>query len=285
MRRGRRGCRQAAARHHRLRRARDRTRSWASTATCGSDTDPDAPCSADPLEVRVAHGRVVAVGPPSAGRLPAGTVALVGRERGAAALRGLAVGTPVTVSTGFEAVGSPPLRVAVGALPLARGGHALPGLQDTERAPRTAVGIAADGRRLWLVTVDGRQDASIGVTLAELARLLTDLGAPVAASLDGGGSTTMVRRGRDEALRIVNDPGRRPRARRDRRPRRGAPLTCKPGGHAGVHRQESPQLVLGTVTPRGGQPGRIRRHPREHTAPSWGSMGRPDRAPCAPGSH
>ncbi|MFC5137572.1 phosphodiester glycosidase family protein [Actinomycetospora rhizophila] len=179
-------------------------------ATCGSDTDPDVPCSADTLEVRVAHGQVVAVGPPGAGRLPGGTVALVGRERGAAALRGVAVGTRVTVSTGFEAVGSPPLRVAVGALPLARGGRALPGLQDTERAPRTAVGLAEDGRRLWLVTVDGRQDASTGVTLAELARLLTDLGAPVAASLDGGGSTTMVRRGRDEALRIVNDPAAAP---------------------------------------------------------------------------
>ncbi|MEJ2861052.1 phosphodiester glycosidase family protein [Actinomycetospora flava] len=179
-------------------------------ATCGSDTDPDAPCSADTLEVRVAAGRVVGVGPPGAGRLPAGTVALVGRERGAVALRGLAVGTAVTVGYGLDAVGAPPLRTALGALPLARGGRVLPGLQDTERAPRTAVGIAADGRRLWLVTVDGRQEASIGVTLAELARLLLDLGAPVVASLDGGGSTTMVRRGRDEDLTIVNDPAADP---------------------------------------------------------------------------
>ena len=72
------------------------------------------------------------------------------------------------------------------------------------------MGISDDGRRLWLVTVDGRQDASIGTTLAELARLLTDLGAPVAASLDGGGSTTMVRRGRDEDLTVVNDPSADP---------------------------------------------------------------------------
>lgn len=179
-------------------------------ATCGSDTDPDAPCSADVHEVRVAGGRVVGAGPPGAGRLPDGTVALVGRERGAATLRGLAVGTPVRLDYGLDVVGAPPLRVALGALPLARGGRALPGLQDTERAPRTAVGIAADGRRLWLVTVDGRQDASIGVTLAELARLLTELGAPVAASLDGGGSSTMVRRGRDEDLTIVNTPAADP---------------------------------------------------------------------------
>ncbi|MEJ2885942.1 phosphodiester glycosidase family protein [Actinomycetospora aeridis] len=179
-------------------------------ATCGSDTDPDAPCSADVHELRVRGGRVVGAGPPGAGRLPGGTVALVGRETGAAALRGLPIGTAVTVEAALEAVGAPPLRVALGALPLARDGAALAGLQDTERAPRTAVGLSADGRRLWLVTVDGRQDASIGVTLAELARLLTDLGAPIAASLDGGGSTTMVRRGRDEDLTIVNAPSADP---------------------------------------------------------------------------
>jgi hypothetical protein len=179
-------------------------------ATCGSDTDARAPCSADTLEVRVARGQVVEVGPPGAGRLPAGTVALVGRDRGAASLRGLAVGTAVRVERTVVAVGAPPLRVAVGALPLARGGRVLAGLPDGERAPRTAVGISADGRRLWFVTVDGRQEASIGTTLAELARLLTDLGAPVAASLDGGGSTTMVRRGRDDDLDVVNAPSADP---------------------------------------------------------------------------
>ncbi|MHC1558636.1 phosphodiester glycosidase family protein [Actinomycetospora sp. C-140] len=173
---------------------------------CGSDTDADAPCSPDAVEVRVARGRVVAVGPPGAGRLPAGTVALVGRDRGAAALRGLPVGSAVSVDAGLETVGAPPLRVAVGALPLARGGRVLPGLQDGERAPRTAVGVAADGRRLWLVTVDGRQDASIGTTVAELGRLLVDLGVPLAASLDGGGSTTMVRRGQGEDLAVVSSP-------------------------------------------------------------------------------
>ncbi|PVZ12966.1 phosphodiester glycosidase family protein [Actinomycetospora cinnamomea] len=178
--------------------------------TCGSDTDPGAPCSAETLEVRIARGRVVAVGPPGAGRLPDGTLALVGRERGARALRGLTVGTAVRVERTVLAVGSPPLRAAVGVLPLARDGRVLTGLQDTERAPRTAVGLSADGRRLWLVTVDGRAEASIGTTLAELGRLLTDLGAPTAASLDGGGSTTMVRRGRDEDLAVVNSPAADP---------------------------------------------------------------------------
>lgn len=65
--------------------------------TCGTDTDPHAGCSADVLEVRVADGRVAGTGPPGAGRLPAGTLALVGRDQGAAALRELAVGAPVSV--------------------------------------------------------------------------------------------------------------------------------------------------------------------------------------------
>jgi hypothetical protein len=160
----------------------------------------------------VAGGRVVAVGPPGRDRLPAGTVALVGREQGAAALRALGVGTAASVVYGLDAVGAPPLRVAVGALPLARGGRVLPGLQDGERAPRTAVGLSEDGRRLWLVTVDGRLEESAGVTLAQLARLLVDLGAPVAASLDGGGSTTMVHRGRGEDLTVVSSPAAPPRA-------------------------------------------------------------------------
>ena len=112
-----------------------------------------------------------------------------GAAPGAAALRGLRAGQDVDVRYGMEAPDTPPLRLALGALPLARGGHALPGLQTSERAPRTAVGITGGGRRLWLVAVDGRQEASVGATLAQLGRLMTDLGLPDAVALDGGGST------------------------------------------------------------------------------------------------
>lgn len=180
---------------------------------CGSDVDPRAGCSRDAVEVRVSGGVVRAVGPPGAGTLPAGTMALVGRDGGAAALRGLAVGDRATVRYGLEAPDTPPLRTAVGALPLTRGGRVLPGLQTTERAPRTAVGFSAGGRRLWLITVDGREETSVGTTLAQLARLVTDFGVTDAAALDGGGSTTLVRRGRGEPLKVVNRPtDGRPRA-------------------------------------------------------------------------
>ncbi len=60
------------------------------------------------------------------------------------------------------------------------------------RHPRTAVGLSADQRTLLLVTVDGRQAHSQGVTLVELGDLMKSLGAVDAINLDGGGSSTMV---------------------------------------------------------------------------------------------
>jgi hypothetical protein len=63
------------------------------------------------------------------------------------------------------------------------------------RHPRTAAAITASGAIL-LVTVDGRQENSIGMRLDELAEELVAMGAREAVNLDGGGSTTMVVRGR-----------------------------------------------------------------------------------------
>ena len=69
------------------------------------------------------------------------------------------------------------------------------------RHPRTAVGFSRDSSTLYLVTVDGRQARSAGMTLAELAATMRRLGAWQAMNLDGGGSTTMVVRGA-----VVNSP-------------------------------------------------------------------------------
>jgi hypothetical protein len=58
--------------------------------------------------------------------------------------------------------------------------------------PRTAVGIDAEGKKLWLVLIDAKQPFySEGVTLEELADFLLKLGAYTALNLDGGGSTTL----------------------------------------------------------------------------------------------
>ena len=59
--------------------------------------------------------------------------------------------------------------------------------------PRTAVGLSADGQKMWLVVVDGRQpNYSLGMTMDELAEFMVDLGVDTAVNLDGGGSSTLV---------------------------------------------------------------------------------------------
>ena len=78
-----------------------------------------------------------------------------------------------------------------------------------ERHPRTAVGISAEGQRLFLVVVDGRSNASRGMTTPELATLMVGLGADRALNLDGGGSTTMYVANEDGVLNSPSDGGER----------------------------------------------------------------------------
>lgn len=59
---------------------------------------------------------------------------------------------------------------------------------------RTAIGISQDGRKVYLVAVEGRTSASKGITLGNLSLFLTKIGVWQAINLDGGGSTTMVAR-------------------------------------------------------------------------------------------
>ncbi len=62
---------------------------------------------------------------------------------------------------------------------------------DVTRAPRTAAGIKADGS-VVIYTVDGRQSTySMGMTYAELAARMKELGCVEAVNLDGGDSTMM----------------------------------------------------------------------------------------------
>lgn len=61
-----------------------------------------------------------------------------------------------------------------------------------QSAPRSAVGVTADGNTLLLVTVDGWQAGSIGMTAPEVASFLAARGASMAMMLDGGGASTLV---------------------------------------------------------------------------------------------
>lgn len=58
------------------------------------------------------------------------------------------------------------------------------------RHPRTAVAITKD-KKVLLVTVDGRNANSAGMSLFELSKLMRWLNADDAINLDGGGSTTL----------------------------------------------------------------------------------------------
>jgi len=68
------------------------------------------------------------------------------------------------------------------------------------RNPRTAVGYTADNN-LIIVTVDGRESSSVGMTLNELANFMKSIGCYNAMNLDGGGSTVLYVNGH-----VVNHP-------------------------------------------------------------------------------
>lgn len=78
-----------------------------------------------------------------------------------------------------------------------------------KRHPRSGIGFSRDGRTLYFVTVDGRQNNSAGMSLPEFAKLMVSLGIAQGLNLDGGGSTTMLING--EVVNSPSDPtGERP---------------------------------------------------------------------------
>ena len=68
------------------------------------------------------------------------------------------------------------------------------------RNPRTAIGYTKNNN-LIMLTADGREGASVGLTLMELASLMKEFGCVNAMNLDGGGSTVMYVQGD-----VVNKP-------------------------------------------------------------------------------
>ncbi|MBB5736458.1 exopolysaccharide biosynthesis protein [Xanthomonas arboricola] len=73
-------------------------------------------------------------------------------------------------------------------------------------APRSAIGLDAHRRKLWVVVADGRQPGySDGLTLDQLTAVFERLGATAAMNLDGGGSSTLVGRLHGQ-VRALNSP-------------------------------------------------------------------------------
>jgi len=73
-------------------------------------------------------------------------------------------------------------------------------LAITGRNPRTAIGYTKDNEFI-MMTVDGREQTSVGMTLTQTAQLMKEFGCVWAMNLDGGGSSVMFVKDR-----IVNNP-------------------------------------------------------------------------------
>ena len=103
-------------------------------------------------------------------------------------------GTALRLTLSLSPVEGPVRLVTCGWPQLLKDGHltddvAAMGSGEPSREARTAIGCDAEGRRLWVVLLNRGLDGRPGVTLAETARTLTDLGATDALNLDGGSST------------------------------------------------------------------------------------------------
>ncbi|WP_053692662.1 phosphodiester glycosidase family protein [Streptomyces sp. WM6372] len=152
--------------------------------------------------VAVRDGRVTAAAPPVRGparreRPEPGTTLLAAAAGGAAAAELAALRPGDAVAVAARAVpGAGPVPVAaVGgreALVVAGVPQNHDGEPNNTAAPRTAVGFSRDGRRLRILTVDGRQRDSGGLTLTALGAMMQRLGAYEALNLDGGGSSTLL---------------------------------------------------------------------------------------------
>lgn len=142
---------------------------------------------------------------PAGVAIPGDGIVLAGKGRGATWLRAnIAVGDTISWVMRFPTAPGSIAEMIAGDPQLLRAGISLAPFAGTvaaERHPRTAIAVTGD-RKVLLVTVDGRQPGySAGMTLIELAALLSRLGAMEALNVDGGGSTTMVVNGR-----FVNRP-------------------------------------------------------------------------------
>ncbi|MBP2336844.1 hypothetical protein JOF41_003022 [Saccharothrix coeruleofusca] len=166
-------------------------------------------------EVVVRGDVVVATrGQATAEPIPSDGYVLVGRETGGDALAALRPGDPVSVRYTAKAADGAALRAAIGGRQLLVDNGEVVAPEDPIN-PRTAVGFSADGKKMFMLTVDGRTTPYLlGLSLRDLATTLKEMGAHNALNLDGGGSSTMVvRTPGAEAVELANTPsdgGERP---------------------------------------------------------------------------
>ena len=80
---------------------------------------------------------------------------------------------------------------------------------ERDMHPRSAIGYTGDGRIIVLAVQGRTPGVAVGVTLAQEARILLDLGCYEALNLDGGGSSCMLVNGK-ETIHPSDKTGERP---------------------------------------------------------------------------
>ncbi|MDH2425844.1 phosphodiester glycosidase family protein [Sphaerisporangium sp. TRM90804] len=210
-------------------------------------------------EALVVDGEVVSVSDTlGAGDIPADGFVLVGREAGGDLLRTLKPGDAVGLTYRPRAEsGRTPAFAVGGNQALIEDGRVLP-LTDPAAHPRTAAGFSEDRRTMYLLTVDGRQVDSRGVTMLELAELMREAGAHDALNLDGGGSSTMLAREPGQARGTVEN---QPSDGAERHTPNGIGLFAARGSGRlkgfWVETAADPAAAPGVGPTRGGRPDRV----------------------------
>ncbi len=162
----------------------------------------------DTAEVTV-HNGVVASAPaaPGQGTVGEGDYVLVGREAGADTLKALSVGDRVSVAYSPRTSDGSTSATAIGANQLLVVDGTVQAPADDALAARSAVGFSRDGAKMYLLSVDGKQTDSVGITVPEMARMIREMGAYNAVNIDGGGSSTLLaRRPGTDDLALENSP-------------------------------------------------------------------------------
>ena len=160
-------------------------------------------------EVRVSKGRATEVSAKGNMRLDHDSLVLSGHGANADALAHIRRGDRVAIAQTLGSrladearlvVGGGPLLVEKGVVNVRSREESMASDIAYGRAPRTGVGVKADGTVLLMV-VDGRSQYSAGMSLKEFATYMKRFGAVSAVNLDGGGSSEMVLDGK-----IMNRP-------------------------------------------------------------------------------
>lgn len=129
-------------------------------------------------------------------------------------LASLTLGTPlelqVTSNVDYKAL---KFAMGGGSIILKNGVAMQTNIINKGRHPRTGIGVMQDGSKIVIITVDGRNGYA-GLTQKEFGEIFKSFGCYNAMNLDGGGSTTMVKKTKAmDKAEIINKPsGGTPRA-------------------------------------------------------------------------